>query len=275
MRLVSRTDAISAARTEASRIATLAWSWCGSVAVKLSSVTSSDTVNPTPANIATPAMSVQVRESSRVALVAFVISQVVPSTPIVLPANSPKTMPSVIEAPSASTKPEAPPTATPAAKKANTGTAKPAESGCSRCSQCAPKLSRVSRSRKTGIANPSITPAIVACTPEACTSPQVTAARGSSSDHDRTFRRASRAKSPSGTSAAASRTGSRPVVKNNAMITIAIRSSTTASVSRNVRSAVGKWLPITASTARAKAMSVATGIAHPSTAPGVPRVTNR
>ena len=51
------------------------------------------------------------------------------------------------------------------------------------------------------------------------------------------------------------------------MITITIRSSTTASVSRNARSAVGRFDPTTASTARAKAMSVAAGIAQPSRAP--------
>ena len=47
------------------------------------------------------------------------------------------------------------------------------------------------------------------------------------------------------------------------MIVIAMRSSTTARVSRNERSAEGSEDPMTASTARAKAMSVAVGIAHP------------
>ncbi|SKT57196.1 Uncharacterised protein [Mycobacteroides abscessus subsp. abscessus] len=41
------------------------------------------------------------------------------------------------------------------------------------------------------------------------------------------------------------------------------RSSTTARVSRKVRSAEGRCVEITASTARAKAMSVAVGIAQP------------
>ena len=51
---------------------------------------------------------------------------------------------------------------------------------------------------------------------------------------------------------------------------IASRSSTTASVSRNVRSAVGRWVDSTASTASAKAMSVAIGTAHPSRFSGWP-----
>ena len=59
------------------------------------------------------------------------------------------------------------------------------------------------------------------------------------------------------------------------MIVIASRSSTTARVSRKVRSAVGRWVPITASTASAKAMSVAVGIAQPCSAPPpVPRLTS-
>ena len=48
-----------------------------------------------------------------------------------------------------------------------------------------------------------------------------------------------------------------------AMIVMAMRSSTTARVSRNERIAAGSDDPMTASTARAKAMSVAVGIAHP------------
>ena len=56
-------------------------------------------------------------------------------------------------------------------------------------------------------------------------------------------------------------------MKNTAMITITIRSSTTASVSRNARSAVGRLEPTTASTASANAMSVAAGTAQPSGCP--------
>ena len=47
------------------------------------------------------------------------------------------------------------------------------------------------------------------------------------------------------------------------MIVIAIRSSTTASVSRKMRSGEGRWEPMMASTATANAMSVAVGIAQP------------
>ena len=56
------------------------------------------------------------------------------------------------------------------------------------------------------------------------------------------------------------------------MITITIRSSTTASVSRNARSAVGRFDPTTASTASANAMSVAAGIAQPRGRPSRRRV---
>ena len=59
------------------------------------------------------------------------------------------------------------------------------------------------------------------------------------------------------------------------MIVIASRSSTTASVSRKVRSAFGRWVEITARIATAKAMSVAVGIAQPrSASPPVPRLTS-
>ena len=47
------------------------------------------------------------------------------------------------------------------------------------------------------------------------------------------------------------------------MMLMAIRSSTTASVSRKIRSALGRCEPMIASTATAKAMSVAVGIAQP------------
>jgi hypothetical protein len=51
------------------------------------------------------------------------------------------------------------------------------------------------------------------------------------------------------------------------LLGLVTRSSTTASVSRNARSDTGRCEPATASTARAKAMSVAAGIAHPSARP--------
>ena len=54
------------------------------------------------------------------------------------------------------------------------------------------------------------------------------------------------------------------------MTMIASRSSTTARVSRKVRSAVGRWVDSTASTASANAMSVAIGTAQPSRFSGWP-----
>ena len=57
------------------------------------------------------------------------------------------------------------------------------------------------------------------------------------------------------------------------MTVIASRSSTTASVSRNVRSAVGRCVDTTASTASAKAMSVAVGTAQPVEVLGMPAPT--
>ena len=56
------------------------------------------------------------------------------------------------------------------------------------------------------------------------------------------------------------------------MIVIASRSSTTASVRRNVRSAVGRCVDSTASTASANAMSVAIGTAQPSRFSGCPAI---
>ena len=55
-----------------------------------------------------------------------------------------------------------------------------------------------------------------------------------------------------------------------AMTVMASRSSTTARVSRNVRSALGRWVESTASTASANAMSVAVGTAQPDSVSGDP-----
>ena len=60
-------------------------------------------------------------------------------------------------------------------------------------------------------------------------------------------------------------------VKATAMMRMASRSSTTASVSKNARRAVGRAEPITARTASANAMSVAAGIAQPRRSPPVIR----
>ncbi len=131
---------------------------------------------------------------------------VVPNTPIALPSTSPSITPIATGLPSAAVSPDQPPMVTPAAKKANTGTATPADSGRSRCSKCSASPGPASGPpaawlRSTGTANPSSTPATVACTPEACTSPQVTTARGMSSHQDRMRRCTAQVNRPSGTSA--------------------------------------------------------------------------
>jgi len=54
---------------------------------------------------------------------------------------------------------------------------------------------------------------------------------------------------------------------------MAMRSSTTASVSRKMRSALGRCDPMIASTATANAMSVAVGMAQPLSASGWPAFT--
>jgi hypothetical protein len=72
-----------------------------------------------------------------------------------------------------------------------------------------------------------------------------------------------KANAPIGSSASARATTLIEAVYATAMMTIAMRSSTTASVSRNVRNAAGRWDEMIASTARANAMSVAAGTAQP------------
>ena len=64
------------------------------------------------------------------------------------------------------------------------------------------------------------------------------------------------------------------LVYATAITMMAPMSSATASVSRNARSAAGRNRPVTASTARAKAMSVAHGMAQPRAA-GCPALTAR
>ena len=64
------------------------------------------------------------------------------------------------------------------------------------------------------------------------------------------------------------------LVKKNAMMRIAMRSSSTASASRKTRTRVGRNRPNTASTPSAKAMSVAVGMGQPSTV-AVPAVNAR
>ena len=118
-------------------------------------------------------------------------------------------MPSVTESVRLTPSPSAPTTVTPAAKKANTGTATAGrqrpEPVLEVLGQPGPGDRRCGGS--TGTVNPSSTPATVACTPDACTSTQVAAASGSSSHHDRTRRCTSSANSASGTSASSSGNG--------------------------------------------------------------------
>ena len=272
MRARSTTVASSAALRDPASTATFTYASRSLPTPKASSPISSDTVNPIPERIASPATSTQAKPSSRSARVKRATSQVAARMPTGLPSTSPTTMPTATGSVSAVTRPLAPPIATPAENSAKIGTATPAERGRKRCSKCSarpgPASGPPARSlRRTGTMKPSRTPATVACTPEACTSVHTAKASGSSNHHDRTRRCTRTAKIPSGAMATRSGTTCSSAVKKMAMIVIARRSSTTASVSRNVRSADGRLRPITASTARAKAMSVATGIAQPCVAP--------
>lgn len=97
--------------------------------------------------------------------------------------------------------------------------------------------------------------------------PQITRASGTYTYQPRTPLRSSSQKTPRPTTAPPSAAKSMESVKKTAMIRIANRSSTTARVSRKARSADGSDVPMTASTASAKAMSVAVGTAQPSSEP--------
>ncbi|SLH90166.1 Uncharacterised protein [Mycobacteroides abscessus subsp. abscessus] len=171
---------------------------------KASSPISSDTVKPIPPSKATPATSSQLSSSSSSARVSFAVRNVVATMPSALPATRPTTMPRVTRSVSESTSPSRPPIVTPAAKKAKTGTAKPAERGRMRCSNrsAAPwSLSSRPALARTGTVNPSSTPATVACTPDSCTSHQVSAASGSSTQNVCTPRCTATAKPASGSRA--------------------------------------------------------------------------
>ena len=151
---------------------------------------SSETVNPMPPSSDRPSTSGQPRCSSSSARVKRDTSQVAPVIPIALPSTSPTAMPTATLSVIDSVSPESPPTATPAEKKANTGTAMPAEIGRIRCSKCSASPGPASGPpaaslRTTGTVEASSTPATVACTPDSCMSTQVTAASGSSSHQER------------------------------------------------------------------------------------------
>lgn len=107
------------------------------------------------------------------------------------------------------------------------------------------------------------TPAMVAWTPLLYISAQITSASGTYTYHPRTPFRSSSQKTARPTAAPPSAAKSMELVKKTAMIRIAKRSSTTARVRRKARRALGRDVPMTARTARAKAMSVAVGTAQP------------
>lgn len=114
---------------------------------------------------------------------------------------------------------------------------------------------------------PIATPAMVAWTPLLYISPQMTRASGTYTYQPRTSLRSSSQNTASPITASPSAAKFSESVKKTAMIRIAKRSSTTASVSRNARSADGSEVPMTARTASAKAMSVAVGTAQPAVDP--------
>ena len=178
-----------------------------------------------------------------------------------------------------------PPTATPAEKNAKTGMITPLDSGRKRCSRVGARPSRGSSSRmmrgfslSTGTMKPSSTPAIVAWMPDSYTSHQVTRPMGRRMTHaaqclsmNQVMYLWVRNQNRASSTAAPIRNGNLTLsVYTNAMIAMAMRSSTTASVSRNVRMATGRDEPTTARTETANAMSVAVGIAQPCSAVGSP-----
>ena len=126
---------------------------------------SMETVKPIPPRSETPKISIHVTKRSSLARVVLVRSQTVPRIPTGLPTTKAMMIPRVTEFDSREPIPALSPTCTPAAKKANTGTAIPAETGRSRCSRisanpppgCGPLLESTS-----GTAKPRRTPATVA-----------------------------------------------------------------------------------------------------------------
>ena len=190
-------------------MATLPMSSLGVPCPKLSSLTSSETVNPIPPSTASPKTSIQARSGSSRACRSRVTSQVAPEMPIALPTTRPKITPKPIGLVTAATNPLHPPTATPAEKKAKTGTATLAENGRTLCSRISARPCALSSPRAgcTGTPNASSTPATVACTPELYASAQATNPIGTSSrnaaqpclDRKRWPRWATRANSTIGT----------------------------------------------------------------------------
>jgi hypothetical protein len=89
---------------------------------------------------------------------------------------------------------------TPAAKNANTGRARPEESGLTRCSYWAVRAVVSPCLASAGTVKPSSTPAMVAWTPDACISAHATIASGSSTNHRGLRERTCHQNSPTQTS---------------------------------------------------------------------------
>ncbi|SKF61902.1 Uncharacterised protein [Mycobacteroides abscessus subsp. abscessus] len=238
---------------------TSAWS------VKARSLTSIDTVKPMPARAATATMSAQVTPAASDARVSRVVSHAPPKMPIGLPRTSPAMMPSATgSVASACNEPRL--TGTPAANNAKIGTATHADHGSTRWDQRS-RLSFMSYS-SVRTSSPKPTPAMVACTPDCSMHHQAATAIGSSHQPLRTTRkRCSNHQAASSTATATSQNRLMPSEKKTAITRMAPRSSTMARVSKKARTPSGSPRPTTASTASAKAMSVAMGIAHPAGSP--------
>lgn len=134
---------------------------------------------------------------------------------------------------------------------------------------------------RRGSTRPRATPAIVACTPEWYTSHHVTSPTRTITTMISVWpQRPGRSMRPSSQNAASATTAPTRARKSvswantTAMMMIAMRSSSTASASRNTRMPLGSPRPNMASTPSANAMSVAVGIGHPCVY-GVPAVTSR
>src|SRR5699024_6512814 len=137
------------------------------------------------------------------------------------------------------------------------------------CSSDLSRLAVAPCSGNAGVTMPSTTPEIVACTPEECMKYQVSSPSGTS-----TYQRVIPLRTKSENSAAQAATPSSPNscspwLYATARSTIESRSSTTARVSTKARNAVGTHLATSDSTATAKAISVAVGMAQPSGAPSL------
>lgn len=128
-------------------------------------------------------------------------------------------------------------------------------------------------SGRTRVANPSTTPATVAWTPLAWSSVHTAKASGTYTHQAVTRARCSTANTPTPAAPSSSGSSARSSVNSTAMSVTAMMSSTTASDSSRTRTPAGSERATSARTPRAKAMSVATGIAQPREAPSAPPAT--